>query len=67
VALVTDYERVDVCEELSLSVVCQDEWYGRGELPTDISLDDAELVFDHRGDPYVRVEVSAEVPERETE
>jgi len=67
VALVTDYERVDVCEELSLSVVCQDEWYGRGELPTGLSLDDAELVRDDKGDPYVRVEVSATVPERDDE
>jgi len=63
----TDYRRAQVTEEIALPVLCQDEWYGRGELPTDIRLDDAELVRDDNGDPYVRVTVSAEVPERDGE
>jgi len=43
-----------------LPVVCQDEWYG-GDMPQDITLDDAQLVRDEKGDPKVVVTVSADV------
>jgi len=56
-----------VSEEILLTVMCQDEWYGTGANPENICVDEATITETERGDPVLRVTVSAELDDDRTQ